>query len=78
MVHCLVLEYIDWKSCHWEEDPALTAKVEACVHRLKSLGVKHMDLRPENVLLTSSGDIKIIDFGLCKIDDELLSQASQD
>jgi hypothetical protein len=78
VVHCLVLEYIEGEPCHWEDDPALTAKVEACVQRLESLGVKHMDLRPENVLLTPLGDIKIIDFGLCEIDDEVLSHACQD
>jgi serine/threonine protein kinase len=34
---------------------------------LKAVGVVHQDLRPENVLLTPEGDIKLIDFGKAEI-----------
>jgi serine/threonine protein kinase len=74
VVHCLVLEYIEGDPCDWNQDPALKAKFEVCVSTLERLGVKHLDLRPENVLVTASGDLKIIDFGLCEIDDQVQSQ----
>ncbi len=39
---------------------------------LKSENVTHKDLRPENIILTNSGEIKIIDFQFCsKVGEDL-------
>lgn len=45
--------------------PLLTGMAAALDH-LHSRGLVHLDLRPENVLITSAGDIKLIDFGLAQ------------
>jgi 3-phosphoinositide dependent protein kinase-1 len=41
--------------------------MDMVIENLKSHGVVHQDLRPENVLLTRDRDIKLIDFGKADI-----------
>ena len=38
----------------------------AIKHAHEVLNIKYRDLKPENILLSNEGNVKLIDFGLCK------------
>jgi serine/threonine protein kinase len=61
------MDYIPGKHCDWRKTPELKKKFKHIIRDLNSIGVVHRDLRPEHVLLTRDGDIKLIDFGKAEI-----------
>lgn len=48
--------------------------VEA-VHAVHRLGFIHRDIKPDNIVLTKTGHIKLIDCGLCKFDPSIKIEA---
>jgi serine/threonine-protein kinase len=42
----------------------IAARVAAAMRYMHKRGVYHADIKPTNILVTTSGDVKIIDFGL--------------
>lgn len=45
----------------------LLAQVVLALEHVHSLNVLFRDLKPENILLAANGDIRLCDFGLCKV-----------
>lgn len=50
--HFIAMEYIPGKNCDWRTSSELKKKFELILEDLKSVGIVHLDLKPENVLLT--------------------------
>lgn len=53
----------------WRETVTAFAQVADAVHFAHEQGVLHRDLKPHNILLDSTGRVRIIDFGLSIIQD---------
>jgi eukaryotic-like serine/threonine-protein kinase len=53
---------------------ALTKQLLSGLHHAHQFGLVHRDLKPENVLLARGDQIKIIDFGLVKMLDDVLGK----
>jgi predicted Ser/Thr protein kinase len=63
----IALEYIPGQPCDWTANREWKRKLRNVVRDLKSIGVMYQDLRPENVILTPNGEIRLIDFGTAEL-----------
>ena len=72
--HFLVLEFIEGKELRakLEEDLDLPARLRIAEQVAQALiaahgqGVVHRDLKPANVMITPTGEVKVLDFGLAR------------
>lgn len=74
----LVMEYVDgctleqWLEEHGplgpEQSVAVFRSIAAAVARAHEQGILHCDLKPANILISTSGDIKLTDFTLARIE----------
>jgi eukaryotic-like serine/threonine-protein kinase len=80
----LVLEYLEGKNLRESTKGRqlsprrvveLMLPVARALARAHSLNIVHRDLKPENVFLTTSGSIKVLDFGIAALRDEQSASA---
>ena len=62
-----ITKYASAKGLSVDERLELFAKVCDAIHSVHERGVIHRDIKPENVLVDSSGQPKVIDFGVARV-----------
>ena len=82
-IHFVAIEYVDGESIQDWLDKLGQLSVPDAVHiavvcaealrHAHSENMVHRDIKPDNILLTSSGVVKVADFGLAKVMDEDVS-----
>jgi serine/threonine-protein kinase len=78
-VHYLSMEYLDGRSLghylktgHWPEREAVLIARQVCqaLRVAHAAGLVHRDIKPDNLILTRQGEIKVVDLGIAKRVDE--------
>lgn len=79
-IHYLSMEYLDGrslghylKSGHWPEREAVLIVRQVCqaLRVAHAAGLVHRDIKPDNLILTRGGEIKVVDLGIAKrVDDD--------
>ena len=52
----------------------IALKIAAGLARVHQMGIVHRDIKPGNIMLTEHGGVKIMDFGLAKVNDSSMTE----
>jgi serine/threonine protein kinase len=64
-------QFIEQHSLSMKKSIDILMQVAYALAHLHSHGVIHGDLKPENILMKEDGEVKVIDFGIARIHDEV-------
>ncbi len=76
-IHYLVMEYIEGKDLRetleekgplpWKEALEIIDQLATALEHAHLYGIVHRDIKPQNMMLTESGLLKVLDFGIARV-----------
>ncbi len=76
-VHYLVMEYIEGKDLKemlnirgplpYQEALSIVHQVAQALRRANERGIVHRDIKPQNLMITTDGTVKVLDFGIARV-----------
>ena len=76
-VQYLVMEYIEGKNIKeildiqgplpYQEVLSIASQVAMALHRANERGIVHRDIKPQNLMITTEGTVKVLDFGIARM-----------
>lgn len=70
-------ELMDERRLSFDEIADLTVEIARGLAAIHALNIVHRDLKPGNVLITTKGEVKIVDFGVAREEGSRLTQKNQ-
>src|SRR5262245_3759369 len=61
----------------WREALGIARRVAESLHHAHAQGIVHRDVKPANIMLLESGEPKVMDFGIAKVDTSQLTASGQ-
>ncbi|QDU64037.1 Serine/threonine-protein kinase PknB [Planctomycetes bacterium Pan216] len=82
-IHYIAFEYVEGGNLRtflnkkgtlsWQNCVGVLRKVTSALDRAHEAGIIHRDIKPDNVLITRKGEVKVADFGLARLTSENLN-----
>lgn len=86
-VHFIAMEYVDGETLDERigkgpmgvvEALRIAIQIAAALEAAHAAGIVHRDLKPGNVMIAEDGRVKLLDFGLAKLNEDVLTSSEAD
>jgi WD40 repeat protein len=71
-------DYLRQKQPDWRAAVQISTQIADALHAAHTADIIHRDIKPENVMVQSNGHVKVLDFGIAKLNEEGETERGRD